>query len=100
VKFFPSPGTIQVFKPPTGEGVRLDAGYEQGSTVTPNYDPMIAKLIVFGASRDEAIARSSQALESFQIEGIKTNLPLHRRIVKDDGFKAGRLSTKFLETLS
>ncbi|MFZ5471956.1 MAG: acetyl-CoA carboxylase biotin carboxylase subunit [Myxococcota bacterium] len=97
VKFFPSPGTLQRFVPPTGEGVRLDAGYEAGSTVTPHYDPMIAKLIVFGQSRTEAISRSAAALETFRIEGIKTNIPLHQRIVKDPAFNAGHLSTRFLE---
>jgi acetyl-CoA carboxylase, biotin carboxylase subunit len=97
VKFFPSPGTIQRFVPPTGEGVRLDAGYEEGAVVTPHYDPMIAKLIVSGRDRAEVIARSRAALEAFTVEGIKTNIPLHRRIVADPAFAAGTLDTKFLE---
>jgi acetyl-CoA carboxylase, biotin carboxylase subunit len=97
VKFFPSPGTIQRYVPPSGEGVRLDAGYEEGSVVTPSYDPMIAKLIVSGRDRAEAIARSRAALESFTVEGIKTNIPLHRRIVADPAFAAGTLDTRFLE---
>jgi len=97
VKFFPSPGTIQRYVPPSGEGVRLDGGYEEGSVVTPNYDPMIAKLIVSGRDRAEAIARSRAALEAFTVEGIKTNIPLHRRIVADPAFAAGTLDTKFLE---
>ncbi len=97
VKFFPSPGTIQRFRPPQGVGVRLDAGYEEGSIVTPHYDPMIAKLIVQGATRDEAILRAEQALASFEIEGIKTNLPLHLRIVRDPAFRSGQLNTRFLE---
>jgi len=97
VKFFPSPGTIQKLVPPSGEGVRLDGGYEEGSVVTPNYDPMIAKLIVSGRDRAEAIARSRAALEAFTVEGIKTNIPLHRRIVADPAFAAGTLDTKFLE---
>ncbi|PTL77811.1 acetyl/propionyl/methylcrotonyl-CoA carboxylase subunit alpha [Vitiosangium sp. GDMCC 1.1324] len=97
VKFFPSPGPLKVFQPPTGEGVRLDSGYAEGNTVTPNYDPMIAKLIVSGATRAEAIERSIQALQGFRIEGIKTNIPLHLRILQDPVFRAGDLNTRFLE---
>ncbi|OJH34204.1 acetyl-CoA carboxylase biotin carboxylase subunit [Cystobacter ferrugineus] len=97
VKFFPSPGPLKVYQPPTGEGVRLDSGYAEGNTVTPNYDPMIAKLIVSGATRAEAIERSIQALEGFRIEGIKTNIPLHLRILRDPVFRAGDLNTRFLE---
>jgi acetyl-CoA carboxylase biotin carboxylase subunit len=97
VKFFPSPGPLKVYQPPTGEGVRLDSGYTEGNTVTPNYDPMIAKLIVTGATRAEAIERSIRALESYRIEGIKTNIPLHLRILKDPVFQAGDLNTRFLE---
>jgi acetyl-CoA carboxylase biotin carboxylase subunit len=97
VKFFPSPGPLKVFVPPTGEGVRLDAGYAEGNIVTPNYDPMIAKLIVSGATRTEAIERSIAALEQFRVEGIKTNIPLHLRILRDPAFRAGELDTRFLE---
>ncbi|HLL52922.1 MAG TPA: acetyl-CoA carboxylase biotin carboxylase subunit [Myxococcaceae bacterium] len=97
VKFFPSPGPLKVFEPPQGEGVRLDSGYEQGNVVTPNYDPMIAKLIVSGDSRDQAIERSIRALESFKVEGIKTNIPLHLRILRDPTFREGKLDTRFLE---
>jgi acetyl-CoA carboxylase biotin carboxylase subunit len=97
VRFLPSPGTIKVFRAPTGEGVRLDSGYAEGNTVTPYYDPMIAKLIVSGATREEAIARSIGALKDFTIEGIKTNIPLHLRILESPAFREGRLDTKFLE---
>jgi acetyl-CoA carboxylase biotin carboxylase subunit len=97
VKFFPSPGPLKVFKAPTGPGVRLDAGYAEGDVVTPNYDPMIAKLIVSGADRNEAIERSIQAIEAFDIQGIKHNLPLHLRILRDPTFRAGKLDTRFLE---
>jgi acetyl-CoA carboxylase biotin carboxylase subunit len=97
VKFFPSPGPLKVYAPPSGEGVRLDSGYAEGNTVTPNYDPLIAKLIVSGATRAEAIERSVAALQSFRIEGIKTNIPLHLRIVQDPAFRAGELDTRFLE---
>jgi acetyl-CoA carboxylase biotin carboxylase subunit len=97
VKFFPSPGPLKVYQPPTGEGVRLDSGYGEGNTVTPNYDPMIAKLIISGKDRAEAIERSVGALQSFRIEGIKHNIPLHLRIVQDAAFRAGELDTHFLE---
>ncbi|HEX8699424.1 MAG TPA: biotin carboxylase N-terminal domain-containing protein [Myxococcaceae bacterium] len=97
VKFFPSPGLLKVYQPPSGEGVRLDSGYGEGNTVTPNYDPMIAKLIVSGTTRDQAIERSIQALENFRIEGIKTNIPLHLRILRSEAFRTGQLDTRFLE---
>jgi acetyl-CoA carboxylase, biotin carboxylase subunit len=97
VKFFPSPGPLKVFVPPTGEGVRLDSGYAEGNTVTPNYDPMIAKLIVSGATRAQAIERSIAALEQFRVEGIKTNIPLHLRILRSEAFQSGTLDTRFLE---
>ena len=97
VKFLPSPGTLKTFTPPRGEGVRLDSGYEQGQLVTPYYDSMLAKLIVSGSSRAEAIERADRALSTFQVEGIKTNIPLHLRIVRDAAFKSGQLDTQFLE---
>ncbi len=97
VKFFPSPGPLQVFEAPSGEGVRLDAGYQAGNVVTPNYDPMIAKLIISGKDRPEAIERSVRALEQFRVEGIKTNIALHQRIVKAPAFRSGALDTHFLE---
>ncbi len=97
VKMFPSPGPLKTYVPPTGEGVRLDSGYEQGSVVTPNYDPMIAKLIVSGDTRNQAIDRATAALGSFQVEGIKTNIPLHLRILASQAFRDGQLDTRFLE---
>jgi len=97
VKFFPSPGPLKVFRPPAGAGVRLDAGYAEGHVVTPFYDPMIAKLIVSGADRSEAISRAQSAVADFTIEGIKTNLPLHARILESQPFRDGQLDTKFLD---
>ncbi len=97
VKFFPSPGPLKVFRPPTGPGVRLDAGYAEGDAVTPNYDPMIAKLIITGADRREAIERATAAIDAFDVQGIKTNLPLHARILRDETFRAGNIDTRFLE---
>ncbi|HLT30585.1 MAG TPA: biotin carboxylase N-terminal domain-containing protein [Myxococcaceae bacterium] len=97
VRFFPSPGPLNRFEIPSGEGVRVDAGYSQGNAVTPFYDPMIAKLIVSGKDRSEAIARARGAVEGFHIEGIKHNLPLHARILADETFHGGTLDTHFLE---
>ena len=97
VRFFPSPGRLTVFRPPEGEGVRVDAGYAEGDVVTPHYDPMVAKLIVAGRDRTEAIERAERALSDFRVEGIKTNLPLHLRIVRDRAFQEGALDTHFLE---
>ena len=97
VRFLPSPGPLRVYQPPSGEGVRLDSGYAQGDTLTPYYDPLIAKLIVSGATHAEAIARAVQALEAFRIEGIRTNIALHLRILRDPVFQAGALDTRFLE---
>jgi len=97
VRFLPSPGRLEVFRPPEGEGVRVDAGYAEGDVVTPHYDPLIAKLIVSGRSREEAIGRAERALERFRVEGIRTNVPLHLRIVRDRTFQDGALDTRFLE---
>ncbi|AKU91853.1 acetyl-CoA carboxylase biotin carboxylase subunit [Vulgatibacter incomptus] len=99
VRFLPAPGTITTWELPEAEGVRLDAGYEAGQQVTPYYDPLLAKLIVAGASRDEAIERTLAAVRSFRIEGekLKTNLALHERILTDPAFRAGDLDTHFLE---
>ena len=79
--------------------MRVDAGYRESNTVSPYYDPMIAKLIVSGATRDEAIERSAHALSSFMVEGIKTNIPLHLQIVHDPAFRSGAVDTSFLEHL-
>jgi acetyl-CoA carboxylase, biotin carboxylase subunit len=97
VRFLPSPGPLRVYQPPSGEGVRLDSGYAEGDTLTPYYDPLIAKLIVSGATRAEAIERALRALESFRIEGIRTNIALHLRILRDPVFRSGALDTRFLE---
>jgi acetyl-CoA carboxylase, biotin carboxylase subunit len=96
-KFTPSAGKITVFHPPGGTGVRVDtAAYEQG-TIPPYYDSLIAKLIVRGKDRNEAISRMSRALEMFIIEGIYTTIPLQRRILADPDFRAGKVDTTFIE---
>ncbi len=99
IRMLPSPGTITRFDPPSGEGIRCDAGYRAGDTVTPFYDPLLAKLVVSAPSREAAVARAAAALTEFRIEGIKTNLDLHRRIVFSEAFGSGSLDTRFLERL-
>ncbi len=97
VTFKPSPGRIVAFHPPGGLGVRVDTAAYQGYLIPPHYDSLIAKLIVWGRDREEAIGRGRRALDFFVIEGIKTNIPMHRRILDDPDFIAGRLSTHFME---
>jgi acetyl-CoA carboxylase biotin carboxylase subunit len=100
VTFKPSPGRIASFHPPGGLGVRVDTAAYQGYLIPPHYDSLIAKLIVWGRDREEAIGRGRRALDFFVIEGIKTTLPLHRRILDDPDFVSGRLSTHFMERFS
>lgn len=96
-KFTPSPGTITKYSPPGGFGVRVDSAMETGSVVVPYYDSMIAKLITHGRDRQESMARMRRALSEFAIEGIKTTIPLHSRILDDPDFQKGHVSTTFLE---
>ena len=95
--FLPSPGLITQWNPPVGPNVRVDTGYSEGSVVTPYYDSMLAKLIVHGATREEAIERLSAALESFEIGGIRSNLELLRFIVRHTDYRANRVDTRWLE---
>jgi len=95
--FVPSPGVIHVFSVPGGPGVRLETLAHSECTISPHYDSMIAKIIVHGRDRHEAIARMRRTLEMTVIEGIKTTIPLHLRIVNDPEFIAGNLSTSFME---
>jgi acetyl-CoA carboxylase, biotin carboxylase subunit len=97
--FVPSPGVIHVFSVPGGPGVRLETFAHSECTITPYYDSMIAKIIVHGRDRAEAIARMKRTLEMTVIEGIKTSIPLHLRILSDPDFVAGKLSTAFMERL-
>jgi acetyl-CoA carboxylase biotin carboxylase subunit len=99
-KFTPSPGTITKYSPPGGFGIRVDSAMESGSVVVPYYDSMIAKLITHGRDRQESAARMKRALGEFIIEGIKTTIPLHRRILDDPDFQKGHVSTTFLERFS
>ncbi len=96
-KFTPSPGQITKYCPPGGFGIRVDSAMESGAVVVPHYDSMIAKLITHGRDRQESMARMRRALNEFVIEGIKTTIPLHRRILDDPDFQKGHVSTTFLE---
>jgi len=98
-KFTPSAGKIKTFHIPGGLGVRVDtAAYAEG-VIPPYYDSLIAKLITFGKDRAEAIMRMQRALEMFIVEGIHTTIPLHRRILADEEFRAGNIDTKYVERL-
>lgn len=95
--FFPSPGTITVLELPTGEGVRHECGVETGSAVTPFYDPMISKLVVWGETREIACERLIQALKAYKVEGIQTNIPMLLKTVTHEQFLKGNTTTKFVE---
>ena len=96
-RFTPSAGKITAFNTPGGTGVRVDTAAYSESVVPPYYDSLIAKLIVRGRDRAEAISRMSRALEMFVVEGIYTSIPLHQRIMRDPDFRAGNFDTKFME---
>jgi len=91
--FFPSPGKLKVFRPPRDAGVRIETGYAEGRDVTPHYDPLIAKVIVHAATRAQAIERLAAALEAFEVEGPKTNIPAVLAVLRSEPFRAGRVHT-------
>ena len=95
--FRPSPGKITHLHLPGGHGVRVDSHVYTGYTIPPNYDSMIAKLIVSAQSRAEVLVRMKRALEEFVIEGVKTTIPFHIKLMEDKGFKSGDFTTKYLE---
>jgi acetyl-CoA carboxylase, biotin carboxylase subunit len=97
VTFAPSPGRISALNLPGGFGVRVDTHIYEGYVVPPNYDSLLAKLIVHAEDRDSAIRRMRRALDEFVVEGVKTNLPFHRKLMAHPEFVAGRLDTHFLE---
>jgi acetyl-CoA carboxylase biotin carboxylase subunit len=96
--FRPAPGLITHFHSPGGHGVRVDTHVYAGYTIPPNYDSMIAKLICVAQTREEAISTMKRALEEFVIEGVKTTIPFHLKLMDDPSFKAGNFTTKFMET--
>src|SRR6185503_9776483 len=97
VTFIPSPGVIRHFNVPGGPGVRVDTHAHEGAEISPYYDSMIAKLMTHGRDRAESIARMRRCLDMMVVEGIRTNISLHRRIMEDADFIAGRLDTRFME---
>jgi acetyl-CoA carboxylase biotin carboxylase subunit len=99
VRFTPSPGTIRHFHPPGGPGVRVDTLAYEGCVVSPYYDSLVAKVMTHGRDRAESVARMRRALDMMVVEGIQTNIPLHRRILADPDFVAGKLDTGFLDRL-
>jgi acetyl-CoA carboxylase, biotin carboxylase subunit len=92
-RFLPSPGAITAWEEPSGPGVRVDSGYAAGTTVTPFYDPLLAKLCVHGATRDEALARARLAVRGFVVAGPKTNLPFHAELLGNAEFVSGDYDT-------
>ncbi|GAA3597958.1 biotin carboxylase N-terminal domain-containing protein [Nonomuraea rosea] len=98
--FLPAPGTITRWRAPSGPGVRLDSGYEQGETVPGAYDSLVAKLIVTGATREQALQRARRALAEFEVEGMPTALPFHQAVVTDPAFTAEPFAvhTRWIET--
>ncbi len=95
--FMPVPGTVTRWDVPQGAGVRLDSHITEGATIPPFYDSMVGKLIVHGASREDAVAKLGAAIGSFAVEGVPTTLPLHARIVSHPDFMANRIHTRWLE---
>ncbi|MEO3976110.1 biotin carboxylase N-terminal domain-containing protein [Streptomyces sp. CAU 1734] len=98
--FLPAPGTVTTFNPPTGPGIRLDAGVESGSVIGPAWDSLLAKLIVTGATREQALQRAARALDEFTVEGMATAIPFHRAVVTDPAFTSDpfRVHTRWIET--
>ncbi|MGB8501561.1 acetyl/propionyl/methylcrotonyl-CoA carboxylase subunit alpha [Mycobacterium sp.] len=100
--FLPAPGPVSTFNPPSGPGVRLDSGVETGSVIGGQFDSMLAKLIVHGATREEALARSRRALDEFEVEGLATVIPFHRAVVSDPAFigdgESFSVHTRWIET--
>lgn len=98
--FMPSPGEIKMYLPPGGLGVRVDSAVYPGYKIPPYYDSMIAKLITYGKTREEAIKKMERALDEYIIEGIHTTVPFHRRMMVHPVFKNGDFNTRFLEKYS
>jgi acetyl-CoA carboxylase biotin carboxylase subunit len=96
-RFTPSPGKITSYHPPGGPGIRVDSHVYQGYTVPPNYDSMVGKVIAYGATREQAMARMRIALSEMVVEGIQTNIPLHRELLNDTRFMRGAVSIHYLE---
>jgi acetyl-CoA carboxylase biotin carboxylase subunit len=98
--FIPSPGKIEFYLAPGGTGVRVDSACYPGYTITPYYDSMVAKLIVWGKDRDEAVARMSRALTEFAIQGVHTTIPFHIKMMSNPNFVSGDFHIQFLEGIN
>ena len=97
--YFPSPGKIALLQEPAGPGIRIDSGMYEGWTVPIDYDPLLAKLIGYGEDREQAMARLTRALDEYFVGGIKTNISLFRRILRDAEFRTAKLDTGFLDRM-
>ena len=97
--YMPSPGKITSYHSPGGMGVRVDSAIYTGYTVVPHYDSMIAKLIVYAENRAECINKTLVALNEFLVEGIKTNIPMQRKILESEDFQSGNFHTKYLDSV-
>ena len=95
--FSPTPGNLETYRPPTGMGVRVDDGVDEGDDVSPFYDSLVGKYIVFGEDREEVLARSKRALRETEIEGISTTIPFHLAVLDDDQFVENEHTTKYLD---
>ncbi|MDR2339486.1 MAG: biotin carboxylase [Deltaproteobacteria bacterium] len=98
-RFLPSPGPLKVFRPPEGEGIRVETGFQEGGAVTPFYDPMVAQVIDWGEDRPQALERLEKALGSFRVEGIKTNIPFVRALLRHSPFLEGFVHTGMSDEL-
>jgi acetyl-CoA carboxylase biotin carboxylase subunit len=98
-RMFPSPGTITAWREPSGPQIRVDAGVVEGSVVSHLYDPLLAKLVVHAPTRDAAIDLAVEAVDGFTVEGVRTNLPLHRHVLTSAPFRAGDYTTALLEVI-
>ena len=97
VTFLPSPGKLEFYNPPGGFGVRVDSAAYSGYTISPYYDSLISKLLVYGQTREEVIVRMQRALAEFDVRGIKTTIPFHKKILADKDFQAGEFTTNFIQ---
>jgi acetyl-CoA carboxylase biotin carboxylase subunit len=95
--FRPQTGVVEKYLPPGGPGVRVDSHLYTGYEIPPHYDSLLAKLIVWAETRDEAIARMQRALEEYVIEGVTTTIPFHQRLLKHEGFISGDTYTRFIQ---
>jgi acetyl-CoA carboxylase biotin carboxylase subunit len=98
-RFLPSPGRIEEWHEPSGDGIRIDAGYAAGNTVTPNYDPLLAKLCVYAADRDTLLERARVAVDGFRITGLKNNLPFFAELLQQPDFVTGRYDTGLVDRM-